>query len=319
MDTDISQTDDSSASRIVTPDVAARFMDTFHRLHDDDLRVQFLSGAHELPSSEAIDDIICTLLESFFPGRCGGTMSPRSFEEQVTDSLEHLATVLSLQIATALAYGDGSGNRALHEKRAHDIVLKLFDKLPEIRRMLKLDAQAGYEGDPAARTIAEVLISYPYLKCLAVHRVAHELYDMNVPLIPRMLSEKMHGETGIDIHPGARIGTSFFIDHGTGVVIGETSVIGNHVKLYQGVTLGALSFPKREDGGLIKGIKRHPNVGDNVTIYAHATILGNITIGNNVIIGSNSWIKEDVPPFTRVSIEMPKTILKTGQPKKKQS
>lgn len=317
MATDTSPLNDASGSRLVTPELTARFLDSFHRLQDENSRSMLLAGAHELPSSAAMDAIICTVLETFFPGRCGGATSSIPFEKLVMDSLERLAATLVEQISVALAHGDGSENRDVHKKRSRDIVRTLVEELPEIRRKLKLDAQAGYEGDPAARTIQEVIISYPYLKSLAIHRVAHELYRMNVPLIPRMLSEKMHGETGIDIHPGARIGTYFFIDHGTGVVIGETSIIGDHVKLYQGVTLGALSFPKREDGKLIKGIKRHPNVGDNVTIYAHATILGNITIGHDVIIGSNSWIKEDVPPFTHVSTEMPKVILRTGQPKEK--
>ncbi len=187
--------------------------------------------------------------------------------------------------------------------------------LPQIRLVLKQDAQAGFDGDPAARNIREVILSYPCIKTLTIHRIAHELFKMDVPLIPRMFNEYAHKETGIDIHPGAEIGNSFFIDHGTGVVIGETTVIGDNVKLYQGVTLGALSFPKDACGSLIRGAKRHPTIEDNVTIYSNATILGDITIGKNAVIGSNVWIKESVSPNTLVSIQEPKISVRELRPR----
>jgi serine O-acetyltransferase len=161
--------------------------------------------------------------------------------------------------------------------------------------MLKGDVKAAFDGDPAAKSFEEIVISYPCITAIAIHRIAHELYLKEVPLIPRIMSECAHARTGIDIHPGAKIGKNFFIDHGTGVVIGETSVIGNNVKIYQGTTLGALSFPKDERGRIIKGGKRHPTIEDDVTIYAEATILGDITIGKGSIVGGNVWIKESVP------------------------
>jgi serine O-acetyltransferase len=169
---------------------------------------------------------------------------------------------------------------------------------------------AAYEGDPAARSIMEVVMSYPGLQAIMVQRIAHILYQEQVPLIPRIMTEHAHSQTGIDIHPGAQIGPGFFIDHGTGVVIGETSTIGKHVKLYQGVTLGALSFPKDKDGNPIKGIKRHPNVEDNVTIYAGATILGGeTTIGTGSEIGGNVWLTHSVPPHSKVYNQQPKPLI----------
>ena len=167
--------------------------------------------------------------------------------------------------------------------------------LPGIREQLKGDVGAAYDGDPAAVSYEEIVISYPCIIAIATHRIAHELYCRNIPLIPRIMSECAHAKTGIDIHPGARIGKSFFIDHGTGVVIGETTIIGDNVKLYQGTTLGALSFNRDEQGKIVKGGKRHPTIEDDVTIYAEATLLGDITIGKGTVIGGNVWVKESVP------------------------
>jgi len=167
--------------------------------------------------------------------------------------------------------------------------------------MLKGDVSAAFDGDPAAQSYEEIVISYPCITAIATYRIAHELYLQDVPLIPRIMSECAHSRTGIDIHPGARIGRNFFIDHGTGVVIGETTIIGDNVKIYQGTTLGAMSFPKDERGQIIKGRKRHPKIEDNVTIYAEATILGDITIGKNAVIGGNVWVKESVPPGVTVT------------------
>ena len=183
----------------------------------------------------------------------------------------------------------------------------------EIKRIVDTDVRAAYEGDPAATSTMEVVMAYPGVYAVTVHRLAHELYKLGVPVIPRIMSEIAHSKTGIDIHPGAIIGERFFIDHGTGVVIGETAVIGRNVKLYQGVTLGALSFDKDSvTGALVKGVKRHPNVGDNVVIYAGATILGgNTTIGENTEIGGNVWLRESVPPNSKVYNMPPAPKIKT--------
>lgn len=188
------------------------------------------------------------------------------------------------------------------ERDAKEIVAEFIARLGEIKRLVVTDVEAAYEGDPAATSPMEVVMAYPGLYAVTIHRIAHELYRLKVPIVPRIMSELAHSKTGIDIHPGATIGERFFIDHGTGVVIGETCVIGRNVKLYQGVTLGALSFDKDPvTGALVKGVKRHPNVEDNVIIYAGATILGgNTTIGRNSVIGGNVWIKDSVPPDSLV-------------------
>ena len=182
-----------------------------------------------------------------------------------------------------------------------DVADALFAKLPAIRETLETDIQAGYEGDPAATCPEEVMLAYPAFEAISIFRIAHELYLLKVPMLPRMMTEYAHSLTGIDIHPGATIGPYFFIDHGTGVVIGETTVIGDHVKLYQGVTLGAKSFAVQADGTLVKGNKRHPNIGSNVVIYAGATILGGDTyIGDHCVIGGNVWLTHSVEPGKRV-------------------
>jgi serine O-acetyltransferase len=180
-------------------------------------------------------------------------------------------------------------------------------------RLLQCDVQAAYEGDPAAQSELEVVLSYPGMHAVAVHRIAHHLYEHNIPLVPRIMSESAHSRTGIDIHPGATIGEGFFIDHGTGVVIGETCVIGRRVKLYQGVTLGALSFQKHDDGSLVKGIKRHPDVGDGVVIYSGATILGgNTVIGTGSVIGGNVWLTHSVPSGSKVYNQQPRPRIKAA-------
>ncbi|MBR3221217.1 MAG: serine acetyltransferase [Kiritimatiellae bacterium] len=199
------------------------------------------------------------------------------------------------------------------EEDARRISAAFVAALPEVKRLVESDVIAAYEGDPAATSRMEVVMAYPGLYAVTVHRLAHELYRMKVPIIPRVMSELAHSKTGIDIHPGATIGERFFIDHGTGVVIGETTVIGRNVKLYQGVTLGALSFDKDPvTGALVKGVKRHPNVEDNVVIYAGATILGGGTvIGHDSEIGGNVWLKDSVPPNSRVYNRPPAPSIRT--------
>ena len=194
---------------------------------------------------------------------------------------------------------------------AKEIVDDFVAALPEVRRLVETDVQAAYDGDPAATSRMEVVMAYPGLYAVTIHRLAHVLYRLKVPIIPRVMSELAHSKTGIDIHPGATIGERFFIDHGTGVVIGETTIIGRNVRLYQGVTLGGLSFDKDANGALVKGLKRHPNIEDNVVIYANATILGgDTTIGHDSEIGGNVWIKESVPPYSRVYNKPPAPVIK---------
>ena len=197
------------------------------------------------------------------------------------------------------------------DRDAKEIVDEFLAALPEVRRLVDTDVQAAYDGDPAATSRMEVVMAYPGLYAVTIHRLAHVLYKLKVPIIPRVMSELAHSKTGIDIHPGATIGERFFIDHGTGVVIGETTVIGRNVRLYQGVTLGGLSFDKDANGALVKGLKRHPNIEDNVVIYANATILGgDTTIGHDSEIGGNVWIKESVPPYSRVYNKPPAPMIK---------
>lgn len=197
------------------------------------------------------------------------------------------------------------------DRDAKEIVDEFVAALPEVRRLVETDVQAAYDGDPAATSRMEVVMAYPGLYAVTIHRLAHVLYKLKVPIIPRVMSELAHSKTGIDIHPGATIGERFFIDHGTGVVIGETTVIGRNVRLYQGVTLGGLSFDKDSTGALVKGLKRHPNIEDNVVIYANATILGgDTTIGHDSEIGGNVWIKESVPPNSRVYNKPPAPVIK---------
>ncbi|MBN2557237.1 MAG: serine acetyltransferase [Clostridia bacterium] len=204
-----------------------------------------------------------------------------------------------------------SGCIACREK-ADLIVKELVEALPEIRRKLHTDIRAAFTGDPAAKSNEEILLSYPSVEAMSIHRIAHELYLREVPMVPRIMSEYSHHLTGIDIHPGASIGEYFFIDHGTGVVIGETCVIGNRVKLYQGVTLGAKSFPLDEEGHPVKGIKRHPDIEDNVVIYSGASILGGDTvIGHDSVIGGNVWLTHSVPPYSKVYNSQPNPTIKS--------
>ena len=256
-----------------------------------------------LPSRETVLEVLRDLLRLLFPGYMGkGPPSRRTVKFFVRALVDSIYVRLSEEAERALLY---QGDRSPEECRsiAQESVLRLLRKIPELRWLLWLDVQAAYDGDPAAKSHEEVMLSYPCITAIATYRVAHELYESGIPLIPRMMTEWAHSETGIDIHPGAKIGERFFIDHGTGVVIGETTTIGNDVKMYQGVTLGALSFPKGPDGKVVKGGKRHPDIEDGVTIYAEATILGGKTrIGKGSVIGGNVWLTSSVPPGTKVTV-----------------
>ncbi|MDR1250306.1 MAG: serine acetyltransferase [Treponema sp.] len=259
------------------------------------------AGSENLPNRESIEDILKGLDELVFPGfREFGVMDNSGLRLSTAEKVYRLARELIGEVEKSIAFSFRLGEMSCGKDGCHAaaelLVNEFFDELPLIRSMLVADLQAAFVGDPAAKSAAEVILAYPGFEAITVHRIAHFFWTQGVPLIPRIMSELVHGRTGIDIHPGAEIGGSFFIDHGTGVVIGETTVIGENVKLYQGVTLGALSVRKEEGNR-----KRHPTIEDNVTIYSGATILGGGTvIGRGSTIGGNVWITESVPPGATV-------------------
>jgi serine O-acetyltransferase len=269
-------------------------------------------GHKPLPSREVTAEILCDLLDILYPGYWRKqNLHLGNVEYHVGDLIDGLHDKLTQQIARALRHEqDCSPVEAWatidFEALAQQKAIDLLKRLPDIRLELEQDVQAAFEGDPAAKSYHEVIFCYPGLEAVSVYRIAHELLLLGVPLIPRMMTEYAHARTGIDIHPGARIKPGFFIDHGTGVVIGETCDIGRNVKLYQGVTLGALSFPRDADGNIIRGMKRHPTLEDEVVVYANATILGGDTIiGHHAVIGSNVFITQSVAPAMVVSMEKP--------------
>jgi serine O-acetyltransferase len=272
------------------------------------------AGKYAVPSDESVREILDLFQEIIFIGYFGRQNIPGwELESHLHVLMSRLYDGLANQIAKSLRHLCVGEHRVCDncKGRGDHNALKLIEKIPEIRKMLEGDVQAAFDGDPAAKSFDEIIFSYPGMKAIMVHRFAHELYLQGIPLLPRIMSEYAHALTGIDIHPGARIGKHFFIDHGTGVVIGETTVIGNNVKIYQGVTLGALSFPKDEKGNLLRGVKRHPTIENGVTIYAGATVLGGDTvIGAGSTIGGNVWITRSVPRRTRVLIEPPELNLK---------
>ncbi|MBR5970355.1 MAG: serine acetyltransferase [Lachnospiraceae bacterium] len=255
------------------------------------------------PDREQVLDIMRKLLIIVFPGYYRDSVY-RSFSDRnrISVLIEDVMFNLRKQVRIALSFDEeNAGNsEAEQEEKAEALCVSFFERLPQVRALLATDVEATYEGDPAARDVAEVILSYPGLYATCINRLAHELYLLGVPVIPRMMTEYAHGATGIDIHPGATIGKFFMIDHGTGVVIGETAQIGEHVKIYQGVTIGALST---RGGQKLRGEKRHPTIEDHVTIYAGASILGGETvIGHDAVIGSNVFITSSVKPGTRVSV-----------------
>jgi serine O-acetyltransferase len=277
-----------------------------------DSGINFIDASY-LPERDKILKILDHLIEILFPGYTGKrVVSLTNISFIVGDILCNIYDELANQSERAFKYACRLNNCETCDcrKKAENATIKLLNRLPEIRELLKGDVGAAYDGDPAAKSFEEVVLSYPGINAIATYRIAHELYLEDVPLIPRIMTECAHSKTGIDIHPGADIGRNFFIDHGTGVVIGETTIIGNNVKIYQGTTLGAMSFPKDERGNIIKGSKRHPTIEDNVTIYAEATILGDIVIGKDSVIGGNVWIKESVPPGVTVLTRNTELIFK---------
>ena len=273
------------------------------RWRDQQARPREISG-RELPSREALADIVDGLRGALFPMRLGPPDLHQESEDYfVGHTLDTALHALVAQVRLELRYHArhaGTPAQALDE-RAFEAVREFGAALPRIRELLDSDVLAAYRGDPAARSVDEVLVCYPGLHAMIHHRIAHQLHELGVPLLARIVAELAHGDTGIDIHPGARIGSHFFIDHGTGVVIGETAVIGNNVRVYQAVTLGAKRFETDAEGALHKGGARHPIVEDDVVIYAGATVLGRVTIGRGASIGGNVWLTRSVPPGSRIA------------------
>ncbi len=257
-----------------------------------------------LPSRRAVGTVVESLRAVLFPGYFGfSDHGQESIRFHVGSALDHIRIDLQEQIKRGLCFTceEGPGCVAFCDQKAKEMTGEFLRRLPEVQRTLATDVRAAYEGDPAAANPDEVIFSYPGILAITSYRLAHELYRLGVPIIPRMITEAAHGATGIDIHPGATIGERFFIDHGTGVVIGATCTIGNRVRIYQGVTLGAKSFQLDEEGQMVRGIARHPVVEDDVTIYSGATILGRVTIGRGSVIGGNVWLVHGVPPGSRIT------------------
>jgi serine O-acetyltransferase len=275
----------------------------------------------DLPSKKVVIEVLEDLLAVLFPGYLGKRdITKANIKYFLGATLTSIYDRLTGEVKKSLKYICRKIKECpedVCQKRARVVAKELLEKLPEIRSLLSGDIQAAYDGDPAAVSNEEVILSYPCVLAITTYRIAHELYLRGIPLIPRIMSEHMHSLTGIDIHPGAKIGKNFFIDHGTGVVIGETTEIGDNVKLYQGVTLGALSFPKDEKGQIIKGRKRHPTIGNNVVIYSGATLLGaNAVVGDNVVIGGNVWITSPVASGTQITIARPELKYKKEKVKR---
>jgi serine O-acetyltransferase len=297
------------------PELTARIVQTY----TDVATINHL-GHCPLPNYDMVVEVIEVLKEIIYPGyRRREGLHLGNVTYHVGDLIDGLHDKLTTQIGRALRH-ESAGNldcgedeidfEALGQAKA----IQFLEEIPELRKVLALDVQAAYDGDPAVRGLDEIIFCYPGLEAVTVFRLAHLLYELKVPLIPRMMTEWAHSKTGIDIHPGATIGHHFFIDHGTGVVIGQTCEIGNHVKLYQGVTLGALSFQTDGDGQLIRDTKRHPTLEDRVVIYANATVLGGGTvIGHDSVIGSSVWLTRSIAPHTTVVLEKPKLRIRGEQ------
>lgn len=279
------------------PEVVEELLD----MEENEMLLCCIDDGEQMPSGKIISEIIEIVRAVIFPGYYGEpTRNDSTLSYRLGVNVEKLYRLLSGQIYAALCFCHDQHPVEEKIKIANDCATSFVTFLPELRRKMALDVIAAFNGDPAATCCAEVISCYPTVKAVVNYRMAHKLYELSVPVLPRIITESAHSETGIDIHPGAEIGDNFSIDHGTGVVIGETCVIGNNVKLYQGVTLGAKSFPLDEQGHPIKGIPRHPIIGNNVIVYSNATVLGRVTVGDNAVIGGNVWVTEDIPAGTQV-------------------
>ncbi|HIG83550.1 MAG TPA: serine acetyltransferase [Verrucomicrobia bacterium] len=285
-------------------------MESLQRKIVDDLLVSYqeVSGINRidtanLPSKLAVAGLCEDLLRLVFPGFLeNDAIESRNLEKETSQVVSQILLTLSKEINRSLRLASDD-SKEIREESPDNLACCFLSELPRLRIVLRTDVEAAYEGDPAAKSFEEIILAYPCLEAIAIQRMAHVLYSLSIPFIPRMMTEWAHSKTGIDIHPGAQIGSHFFIDHGTGVVVGETCVIGSHVKLYHGVTLGARSFPKDGDGNPIKGIKRHPNVEDEVVIYPGATILGGETvIGARSTIGANAFIMNSIEEDSLVAL-----------------
>ncbi|MDL2290152.1 serine acetyltransferase [Paludibacteraceae bacterium OttesenSCG-928-F17] len=266
-------------------------IEKFEKIYDE-------RGNNAMPSIELLHEIVGLTRAILFPGYFNdAAVTSRIKSYYIGVNVDRLLQLLTEQIKAGLCFDSELNCEASADldNVSKEKALNFITQLPEIRKRLYTDVIATFNGDPAAKSYGEIIFCYPSIKAMTNYRIAHALLKLEVPLIPRIISEIAHSETGIDIHPGAQIGNYFTIDHGTGIVIGETAIIGEHVKLYQGVTLGAKSFPLDEQGNPIKGIDRHPKIGNNVIIYSNSTILGNITIGDGATIGGNIWVDKDVP------------------------
>ena len=289
-------------------EIASKIASTY----EDGIGVNPVEGEN-LPRRAEVIEVTEKLLELIFPGfdRHAGTPNTVAL-------LAEIGSDLADQICRAIRHASGGCDCSgeCGSARCDAAVFALLEAIPGIREIAKLDVAAAYAGDPAATNNDEIILSYPGVKAITVQRLAHILYTAKVPLIPRMMTEYAHTLTGIDIHPGAQLGKGIFIDHGTGVVIGETAVLGDNVRIYQGVTLGAGNFPKDACGMLIKGLKRHPTIGNNVIIYSGASVLGDVTIGDNSVIGGNVWLTESLPAGTKITARPPENRLKFAKERK---
>jgi len=302
------------------PELTERIVATYTSKGSGTEKIHHL-GHCPLPNYDVVREVIEDLKEVIYPGyRRREGLHIGNVLYHVGELIDRLHDKLTQQIGRALRHDAGAAAaECFHETDFEALgqakTLLFLEQLPALRRTLALDVQAAYDGDPACRTLDEVIFCYPGLEAITIYRLAHSLYRLEVPLIPRMMTEWAHSKTGIDIHPGATIGQHFFIDHGTGVVIGQTCEIGNHVKLYQGVTLGALSFPTDGEGNIIREVKRHPTIEDRVVIYANATVLGGRTVvGHDAVIGSSVWLTRSVKPHMTVVLDKPSLKMRSENP-----
>ena len=279
-------------------------------------------GDYPMPSREEIIAILDEVQEVLYPGYFGNWRADRiNYRYYLGTKMNQIYEGFSQQIAKSLRHNCVGAHRVCDRcmRRGREQTIDFMKKIPKVRRLLRGDVEAAMAGDPAVSRFEEIIFGYPGIKAMTIYRVAHELFHQEIPILPRIMTEYGHTVTGIDIHPGAHIGERFFIDHGTGVVIGETCLIGHDVKIYQGVTLGALSLPRDETGELVRGTKRHPTVEDGVTIYAGATILGgDTTIGTGSVIGGNVWLTGTIPAGTKVVIEPPRLQVREGRVEEKE-
>lgn len=286
------------------PDLIRAIVESYGRTP----RMNHLEGL-ALPDRDKVVEIVDILFGVLYPGYFGEKgVDHNTIQFQAGSEVEKLHRLLFDQVSRAITHECKRLGRVCTfcEDKAEEVVVDFLAGIPRMRETLDLDVQAAYDGDPAAKSLDEIIFSYPGVFAITIYRISHELHRLGVPLIPRIMTEYAHTVTGIDIHPGARIGKRFFIDHGTGVVVGETTEIGDNVKIYQGVTLGALSFPKDEKGNLLRGTKRHPTIEDDVTIYSGATILGGETVvAKGSVVGGNVWLTHSIEPGTKVVIEDP--------------